>query len=248
MSHHKSASIFLSPSTGKKNWSRAFTPTLTLASRPSLRGETVSTHFVGTRDEQCLKQSAGAHAIMPKLVYGFTLIEVLITIALFAILMLGIVQLYVVYGRTIELQQSSVGVALGGSSILDAVRAAGLQASNVIAAHTFSGISYNSGTTTALFELPAIDSSGAILANTYDYIGIYASSTSAYRIVDAAPGSSRVSEEKQLTSVLGALTFTYDNPSFPSVARITVDATTSAVVRGKTVQTHLRGLIYLRNL
>ncbi len=162
--------------------------------------------------------------------------------------MLASVQLYVMYGRVTIFQQSSIEVALGASSIMDAVRTAGMQAKRVIAAHTFSGVSYNSGTTTALFELPAIDVSGAIITNAYDYIGIYASSTSVYRLIDAAPSSSRLSGKKQLTSVLGALTFTYDNPSFPLVTSITVNATTSATVRGEVTQTHLRDHIYFRNL
>ena len=179
---------------------------------------------------------------------GFTLIEVVITVALSAILMLAITQLYVVYGRVILFQKSTIDVAQGASGIIDAVRAAGLQAKQVVATHTFSGVSYASGTTTALFELPAIDASGAIVSNAYDYIGIHASGTSVYRLIDVAPGSVRPSGTKQLTKVLDALSFVYDNPSFPLVTNITVDATTSAMVRGETTQMHLRGHIYLRNL
>ena len=201
MNHHESTSIFLSPSTGKKNWSR-----------------------------------------------GFTFIEVVITVALFLILMLAVTQLYIMYGRVILSQQSSIAVALGGSSIMDATRNASLQAAQIVATHTFSGVEYVSGTTTALFELPAIDASGAIIDNAYDYIGISASSTSAYHIIDAASGSARVSGMKRLTDVLDALSFAYDNPSFPLVTNITVDATTSATVRGETIQTHLRESVYLRNL
>lgn len=179
---------------------------------------------------------------------AFTLIEIVITIALSVILMLAIAQLYVVYGRVIVFQKSSIDVALGGSGIMDAARAAGLQARHIVAAHTFSGIEYTSGTTTAIFELPAVDASGAILAGAYDYIAISASGTNAYHLTDAAPGSARLSGEKRLTSVLDALSFAYDNPNFPSVASVTVDATTSATRHGETAQTHLRSRIYLRNL
>ncbi len=179
---------------------------------------------------------------------GFTLIETLITVALFVVLILAVTQLSVVYGHFISLQKSSIGITLGGSSIMDAVRTAGLQADHVVASHVFSGVAYTSGTTTAVFELPAIDASGATIANTYDYIGIFASGTNAYRLTDAAAGSARVSGEKQLTSALDALSFTYDSASFPAVASVTVDATTSALIRGDTVQTHLREHLYLRNL
>lgn len=179
---------------------------------------------------------------------AFTLIEVMITVALFVVLALGIEQLYVVYGRLINLQTSSIGVALGASAIMDATRNAALQADHVVASHPFSGTTYASGTSTAVFELPSIDASGSAIAGTFDYVGIYASGTSAYRVVDAAAGSSRISGMKQLTPLLTALTFTYDNASFPSVTSVIADATTSAVVRGQTTAVHLEGHFYLRNL
>lgn len=179
---------------------------------------------------------------------GFTLLEVLITTAIFAVLMVAVTQLYVVYGRVIDLQKSSIGVALGGNSIMQATREAGLQAAHIVASHTFSGISYSSGTTTVLFELPSIDASGAVIPSTYDYVGIYASGTSAYRIIDAAAGSARVSGTKILTNTLDALALTYDSASFPAVTSVTVNATTSVLVHEVATQVHLREHIYLRNL
>ncbi len=179
---------------------------------------------------------------------GFTLIEVLITIALSVVLMLAIERLYVVYGRVMIFQKSEIDVARGGSAIMDAVRAAGLQARQITAMHLFSGTSYSSGTTTAIFELPSVDAAGAIIAGSYDYVGIHASGTDAYRMTDAAASSARVSGEKKLTSVLESLSFSYDAPSFPSVTSVTVDATTSAMVRDEVAQVHLREHVYLRNL
>ena len=57
---------------------------------------------------------------------AFTLIEVLITIALSVILMLAIERLYVVYGRVIIFQKSAIDVARGGDSIMDAGGAGGV--------------------------------------------------------------------------------------------------------------------------
>ncbi len=180
--------------------------------------------------------------------HAFTLIEVIITIALFVVLVIAVTQLYLVYRRVIILQQSSIGIALGGSNVMDAIRTAGLQANQVAASHTFSGVSYSSGTTTAIFQIPSIDSSGAVILNTYDYIGIYASSTSVYDITDAAVGSTRSSGRKLLTDDLDALTFTYDNAGPSLAASVIANATTSAVVKGETIRLHLQEHIYLRNL
>ncbi len=179
---------------------------------------------------------------------AFTLIEVVITTALFVILTLAITQLYVVFGRMVSFESLSIGASLSASSIIDATRTAGLEADHIVVAHTFSGTSYTSGTTTAIFELPAIDSSGAPIANAYDYIGIYATSTYAYSMTDAAAGSARLSGQKQLTNALTALTFSYNQADITLATSTTVDATTSASVAGKTTYTHLRANIYLRNL
>jgi len=179
---------------------------------------------------------------------AFTLIEVVITVALFAILMFGLSQLYIVNNRVVTFQKSVMGVSLDASNIVDAVRSAASQAFHIVASHTFSGVSYTSATTTVVFELPTVDSSGNIIANTYDYVGIYSSGKNVYRITDAASGSDRLSGTKQLADVLGGLSFTYDAASFPSVASVTVNATTTALVRGQTTQAHLREHIYLRNI
>jgi prepilin-type N-terminal cleavage/methylation domain-containing protein len=179
---------------------------------------------------------------------GFTLIEVIITTAVFAVLMFAVTQLYVVYGRVMDLQKSSIQVALGSSSIMGAAREAGLQAGHVATAHVFSGVNYTSSTTTVIFELPSIDASGTVIPSTYDYVGIYASGASVYRSIDAAAGSARRSGTKVLTNTLDSLTISYDSDSFPAVASVTVNATTSVMVRGVATQVHLREHIYLRNL
>lgn len=179
---------------------------------------------------------------------AFTLIETVVTTALFAVLMLAITQLYIMYGRIVTFQQSAIGVSLGGSRIIDAVHATGLQAKNVIATRTFSGVAHNSGATEVVFEIPSIDASGAIISGSYDYVCIYSAGTDVYKIVEAAAGSTRVSETKRLSDVVDELNFTYDNASFPLVTSVSVNATTSATVRGELTQVHLRDHIYLRNI
>ena len=180
--------------------------------------------------------------------FGFTIIEVLITTALFVVLVVGIVQLYVVFGRMVSFESLSIGSSLSASAIIDAARTAGLEADHIVASHAFSGVTYTTGTTTAVFELPAIDASGAPLTNTYDYVGIYATGTSAYSITDAAAGSARLSGTKVLTNALTALTFTYNQSDVTLATSTTVDATTTASVIGQATDMHIRENIYLRNL
>lgn len=179
---------------------------------------------------------------------AFTLVETLITAALFAVLMLAIAQLYILYGRVVTVQQSSINVSLGASRIMEETREAGLQAKNVIATHTFPDVTCNSGETAVAFEIPSIDASGSIITGTYDYVCIYVSSAEVYKVVEAAPGSSRTSGSVRLSDAVEALSFTYDNSSFPLVTKITANATTSAIIKDETTRVHLREQIYLRNL
>lgn len=179
---------------------------------------------------------------------GFTIVETIVTIAVFVIFIIAVTQLYVLFGRTITSDQSALDIALDGSAIIDTVRTAGLQASHVASSHTFSGVSYASGTSTVIFQLPSVDASGNIIGTSLDYVGITASTTNVYRLIDAAAGSVRPSGTKQISNTLGALQFTYDNVSFPLVTNVIIDATSSAILRGQTLQTHLRDHVYLRNL
>lgn len=179
---------------------------------------------------------------------GFSLIEVLITIAIFIVLIAAITQLYVLYGRMVSFESLTIGASLSSSSIVDAVTVAGRQAVSVVQSHEFFGTTYFSGTTTVIFKLPSIDASGAIITDTYDYVGVYADGQNVYRSVDAALGSVRAPGTKKLTDVLAGLSFTYDNADIASTTNITINATTSISAVTGTTYTHLRDRVYLRNI
>lgn len=182
------------------------------------------------------------------MIRAFTLVETLIVVGIAVIVTLGAAQLSLVFGRLVGSQESSLDATLDVSALIDAVRGAGAQASGVVASHAFSDVAYNSGTTTVIFELPAIDPSGVPIPSAFDYVGIHASGTDAYRFTDAAPGSARISGTRLLANTLDELRFTYDNGSFPLVTQVVADATTSAMSDGQETRRHLRGAVYLRNL
>lgn len=179
---------------------------------------------------------------------AFTLIETVITIALSVVLFLAVTQLYILYQNTIKMQESTLSVQTGVSNISSAVRFAALQADQIVVSHMFSGAIYTSSATTSIFELPSIDETGNVIDGDHDYIGIFASGTQAYELTDASIASTRNSGEKQLTSVLQALLFMYDNVSVADATSVTVEATTSATVRQQPVSAHLREQIHLRNI
>ena len=178
---------------------------------------------------------------------GFTLIETVITIAIFVFIMAAIATLYFFYMRAFGFEQATINTGVGVSMLMDAERTAALQADAIVSSHAFSGTTYYSSATTTVFELPSIQSTGAAITGSHDYIVIYVSGTSASRVSDIAAGSARVSPKVLLTNTMSAINITYNNATISLATSTTVDATTSASYRGITTSTHLNEVFYLRN-
>lgn len=182
-----------------------------------------------------------------KLERGLTLIEMLVTIALISLLLLGVFEIYYSFSKTYTKQNASMDVAISAARIVDEVNEMGLQARSVLASHTINGSAYSTGTSTLVLQLPAVSGSGDVVSNTYDYAVFYQSGTSAYVSMDADAASSRKDVTRTLTSVLGSLTFTYDNGD-PSLSNsILVDVTTHSTTSQQSFDTHLTHTVYLRN-
>lgn len=179
---------------------------------------------------------------------GFTLIETVVLIGVTTLIMVAISTLYVSYGRMYLAQIGLIEVTLGANAIVNAAHDAALQANQIVASHAFSGTTYTSGTTTAIFRLPAVDSAGVVLTGLYDHVAISASGTSAYQFTDAVSGSARTTGTKQLTDVLGALAFTYNTTNLTQATSTYIDATTTTTAHSQTAEIHLRERLYLRNL
>ena len=141
---------------------------------------------------------------------GFSLIEVVVAVAVFVIVILGFFGLYDGYIRTFNTQQAQFIVTTSASALMNEVTTMVLQADRVLSAHTFSGTAYTSGASSLVLELPAIDSSGNILTG-HDYVVFYVSGNAAYRLFEADAASNRRSGLKQLSDAVNSLIFTYDN-------------------------------------
>lgn len=179
---------------------------------------------------------------------AFSILEVVIVIALFSLLLIALFNIIFGHYSIYNSQQATVDISNAARNIMNEVNTAALQANRVVTSHAFSGINYTTGTSTVIFELPSVDSAGNIIAGTYDYIGIVATGSTAYRFINAANGSTRVSGSRRLTSNLSTLTFTYDTANPAASAKVDVDVQTQRQVKNQTIQAHLHQQVYLRNL
>lgn len=179
---------------------------------------------------------------------AFTLLEVVIVLALFSVMFLAVIRFFVNYNTSYIFERAVTNSSSSAGTLMSEIQNAALPADQVLTSHSFGGTTYSSATSTLVLELPSIDSAGVIIAGDYDYIAFYTDGTRAYEIVEANASSGRASRTRLLSDSLNALTFSYDNASFPSVTNVTVDVTTQAAYGSRTTQSHLREQVYLHNV
>jgi hypothetical protein len=178
---------------------------------------------------------------------GFSIMEILIVVAICVFIMSGLAALTLAYDKTIEQQGATIRVATTANSILNTLEPLIMQADAVLVSHQFNGVTYSTGTSTLVVSLPSIDSSGNVVSGAHDYAVVYSATTSAYRILVADASSARISSTKTYGTTLKSLTFSYDTVDVTQATKITIDVQTETSTRQKLIQSHLNYAIRLRN-
>lgn len=178
---------------------------------------------------------------------AFSLIETLIVVAVGTSMFVMLGFLLTHFNGTTAYEQAASQSSGSASTILKEIESLALPADAILASHAFSSGTYASATTTLVLEIPSLDSSGNAIANTYDYAAFYATSTSAYRLLEANALSARTSGTKLLSSTVSSLSFAYGGADLTKVGSTTVDIQTRAVVRQNVLTDHRHELIRLRN-
>ncbi len=179
---------------------------------------------------------------------AFTLVETVIVVAIGAILMVALSYLILNFNAISSYEQLSATSSGSASTFLRELESLTLPADAVLAQHAFANATYTSTSTSLVLEIPSIDSSGNVIANTYDYAAFYVTGTNAYRLLEANALSARASGTKQLSSTVSALTFTYNATDFTQVNTVTVDIQTQAQTKQDMTYDHRHEQIRLRNL
>lgn len=178
---------------------------------------------------------------------GFTLLESVVVVGVTALALGALANLFFIFNALYGYERVFLAVAGSSSEAMSAFEAAVLPAEEVLASHDFSGTVYESATTTLVLMLPAVDSSGDVIAGAKDYVAFHAEAGVLYRTVLADAGSVRTSGTKRLTSTLSSLSFTYDDSNLSQATSITVDIETQAAFKERVVQNRLHERLYLRN-
>jgi type II secretory pathway pseudopilin PulG len=178
---------------------------------------------------------------------GFTILEIVVVLGLIVVVMLGLFALFTNHYKIYNYENALIKASGSARSTMTDISVDALQAYRVLQNSTINGTAYVSGPTTLIFQVPAFTSSGTAIANTYDYVAYSLTGTTLKEDFQAGSGSSRKTHSRTLSTSVSALTFTYDNATWNSVKKVTVDLTTQEVYKGETITQHLNQQFRLRN-
>jgi len=178
---------------------------------------------------------------------GVTLVETLVVLALFLLISAFFVGLSLQYSKLYQLGESQFMAVGSARSVLNSMSAYVPQARQVVTSRSISGVTYTTGTSTLVLELPAINQNGDVISNTSDYVVFYKSGSEVFRHVDANAVSARDSGLRTLGSTIAGLIFTYDNVSTTLATKVSVDIDSNRTSGHVTVTNHETASFILRN-
>jgi len=179
---------------------------------------------------------------------GMTLVEVLVAMAISALLLAALTNLFGTFNALYNYQNASRHTADASGAVLHAVEEAATPADRILSTHDFSGTSYGSNAGSLVLEIPSINASGVLVSGQYDYVAFYRAGTSAYRVTNVSIGSARRSGTTRLGDTVVSLNFTYDNSDVTQAKAVTIDVVASTTVRGAQTTSHLSETLRLRNI
>ncbi len=178
---------------------------------------------------------------------GFTLVELIIVLAICTVLMLGFLSLFEWHQKIYTLEQADVRATSAVRTTLNHMSLYIAQGYEIKATRNVSGTDYTTSSNTVILQLPSVNSSGNVIAATFDYIVFYLDDGSIYQLIEAGSGSTRDSGSKLLADNVNAFTLTYNNGDVSLASEVTIDLQTQIPIRGSTVDARVIDTIFLRN-
>lgn len=178
---------------------------------------------------------------------GFTLIELVIVIAVSSVLLLGMLNLFDWHQKIYLQETANIGTttAVRGSLLKMSKNIA--QATTVMASHTFGSTTYTSGASELVLQLPSVNSSGNAIATTYDYVAYYLSGGALYEKIEANAASTRLATTKLIAENAQTFTLTYDTATPAAASYISIILEDVIATRTNNATTRLTDTIFLRN-
>ncbi len=152
---------------------------------------------------------------------GFTLIETLVVIAIFAALSIVIAEMYVWQNRVYKVQFSQLIVMNDARSALDDIDNYVRSANLVLSTYS----TYVTDVDTLILQVQSFNTSNQLIPGVYDTVVYYKTGNALFRQVFPDAASNRPAQTKQLAANASNLVFTYNNVDFSQVTDISTTIT-----------------------
>lgn len=150
---------------------------------------------------------------------GISIIEAVVVIAIFTVVSIVIGSIYIGHSKLYTVGNAAANVKLQKSIFVKNIGEAAKSAVGIIASYTFGGTARASSSSTAIFQLPAIDSNKNIIPGKFDYEVFYRQGNKIFTEVSADAASRRKNLKRQLCDTAQSLIFQY-NSALPQNATI----------------------------
>ncbi|MFA5134055.1 MAG: type II secretion system protein [Patescibacteria group bacterium] len=153
---------------------------------------------------------------------GFTLLEVVIVLAIFTILAVVISSLYIYHSNLYRIEEAAGDIKMQKTIFIKNFRETAEIAIAVEAERSIDGILHQSSSSTVIFKLPSIDENKNILTNLFDYSVFYKSNKNLYMETEADPASIRKNIKKKISDSADSLVFRYNSATPASASLVGV--------------------------
>jgi prepilin-type N-terminal cleavage/methylation domain-containing protein len=153
--------------------------------------------------------------------FGFTLVELVIVVALVGVLSLVVTGLFIGQNRIYKTQTAELGVNAGARNALDDIDFFVRTSSGTLASYS----SFTAGSDTLILQVQSINASEQLIPGSSDFVVFYLSGEDLIREIFPDALSTRPSGTKKLASYVTGLVITYDNMDYSLVTQIDTDLT-----------------------
>ncbi len=179
---------------------------------------------------------------------GFTIIEIVIVVFLFAILLMGLLSIFEWQQKVYSVEMAEIAVTNSARSTLGTMNSMLAQGVAIIPSRTIGGQLYTTGGSTIVASLPVITSSDEVLPDQYDYVVFHRDGQNLFQIIETHASSVRPAGSKLLSDNVHSFSLSYNSGDIASSNRITATITNRALYHGdKFAEFSLSQTILLRN-
>ena len=152
---------------------------------------------------------------------GFTLIEVVVVIAIFAVCAVVLASLFIGQNRIYKVETAELNVTSDARNALDDIDNYTRLANRTLASYS----SYSAGSQVLILKIQSVNASNQLLPTAFDYVVYSLTGSDFSRQIFPDATSARLAQTKKLASKVNSLAFTLNNADFALVTQVATDIT-----------------------